>query len=304
MLKQIINTVFLSFLSCIALAQELNVTVNINTDALQVTANRDKKIYENMQVAFSEFLNTRTWTKDHFESHERIEVQLMISITAQPTLNVFSANAQIVASRPVYGAAYQSILINYIDKNFDFVYRENQPMEYNDNAYTNNITSLLAYYAYIVIGLDYDSFSEKGGTRYFEKALNVVNNSQQAGNLGWRASENTVNRFWLADNLNSQQLLKFREGFYKYHRLGMDQIITTPKDCQKVIFEFFKDVKRIRQTVPVSILLDNFFDSKKSEIANIFSEGDMDFRQQVFNILTDLDPTNRQKYLKIIGKDG
>lgn len=302
MYKRLIHILLLIALPSTLLAQELNVNLTVNTDAIQTTVNRDKAIYKNMQNAFTEFLNGRTWTKDNYDPHERIEVNIVINITAQPAFNVFTANAQVLVSRPVYGAAYQSILMNYLDKNFDFDYRESQPMEYNDNAFTNNITSLLAYYAYIAIGLDYDSYKEKGGTRFFEKALNVVNNAQQSGRSGWKPSESTTNRFWMADNLNSQQLLKFREGYYNYHRKGLDQLINDPKSSQEEIFSFLKDIIKIRQTVPVSILIDNFFDSKVLEIANIYSEGDMEFRQEVFEILRNLDPTNNGKYQKIIGK--
>jgi hypothetical protein len=184
-------------------------------------------------------------------------------------------------------------MLNFADRDWEFDYIESQPLEYNDNTFTNNLTSMLAFYAYIIIGLDYDSFSELGGTPYYQKALMIVNTSQQAGKPGWEALGSNRNRYWLLENLNNTQMTDMRKAFYAYHRLGMDVFDKNPDQSREIILKALKDIKRIRDINPSSILVISFFDAKAKELVNIFSTGNMQIRKQAYDIMVAIDPSNR-----------
>lgn len=279
-----------------AIAQELNCMVSIN--AAQV-ATSDRAVFKDMKNAFEQFMNGRKWTNDTYKQHEKINCNLLINITKMPAIGSFAASVQIRSARPVYNTNYASQVFNFADKEWIFEYIESQPLEYNDNTYTNNLTSLLAFYAYIIIGMDYDSFSELGGTPYFQKALAVVNNAQQSPREGWKSMESTRNRYWLQENLNNPQMTDLRKAVYSYHRLGMDIFDKNPDQGRQVILNGLKDIRKIREINPGAILLVSFFDAKAKEITNIFSSGNIQIRRQVYDIVTVIDPSNRM-YDKII----
>lgn len=288
-------------LSFTSWAQELECTVLINKDAMTNNiASNNASIYKEMQNAFESFLNARKWTTDDFEDREKIKCTITINLTSQPQVGNFYASAQITASRPVYGVNYESLTLNYFDKNFNFQYLEGQPMEYNENAYTNNLTHLLAFYAYIMIGVDYDSFSDKGGTQYFQKAQNIVNNAQQTNAPGWKSSESTLNKFWLADNFNDQRLLPFRTVFYNYHKKGLDILATDPLKAQKEIIDGLKVIEKIRVIMTTSVVLTTYFNSKFVEIVNIYSEGSDEIKKEAYNWLLKVDATHNNQYIQII----
>lgn len=216
-----------------------------------------------------------------------------------PQVGSFSASVQIRSARPVFNTNYSTQVFNFADREWNFEYIESQPLEFNDNTYTNNLTSLLAFYAYIIIGMDYDSFSELGGTPYFQKALQVVNNAQQSPREGWKSMEGNRNRYWLQENLNNPQMTDLRKAVYSYHRLGMDVFDKNPDQGRQVILNGLKDIKKVRDINPSAILVISFFDAKGKEITNIFSSGNIQIRRQVYDIVTVIDPSNRM-YDKII----
>jgi hypothetical protein len=280
------------------IAQELNSIVTINVGPkIQTT---DRSVFRDMKNALQQFLNTRKWTNDAFQPHEKINCSLLININEMPSIGIFSASVQVQSARPIYNSNYTSLLLNFADRDWEFEYIESQPLEYNDNTYTNNLTSMLAFYAYLIIGMDYDSFSELGGTPYFQKGLTVVNNAQSSNRPGWQAIGSTRNRYWLVENLINPQMTDVRKSLYSYHRLGLDTFQKTPDKSREIILKGLKDVKKARDINPNAILVISFFDAKSKELANIFSDGALPIRREAYDLIVSIDPSNRSSYDKII----
>jgi hypothetical protein len=293
-----IGVIILVLLSLQGTAQELNSIVTINVGPkIQTT---DRSVFRDMKNALQQFLNTRKWTNDAFQQHEKINCSLLINITEMPSIGIFSASVQIQSARPVYNSNYTSLLLNFADRDWEFEYIESQPLEYNDNTYTNNLTSMLAFYAYMIIGMDYDSFSELGGTPYFQKGLVVVNNAQSSNRPGWQAVGSTRNRYWLVENLINPQMTDVRKSLYSYHRLGLDTFEKTPDKSREIILKGLRDVKKARDVNPNAILVISFFDAKSKELANIFSDGALPVRREAYDLIVSIDPSNRSNYDKII----
>ena len=297
---------YLSLFSLLALfwgqnlqAQELNANVIVNVGPQVETTER--RVFTDMETAFFQFLNNRRWTNDVFTNEERINCNLIITIESRPAVGNFTASVQIQSSRPIYNSNYESLIFNFADRDWSFEYTESQPLEFNDNSYTNNITSMLAFYAYVIVGLDYDSFEKLGGSPYFEKAQLTVNNTQQANRPGWSQFEgNFRNRFWLSENLNSQQLVPVREALYDYHRMALDQFNENPDESRRVILEVLKALRQAQRRKPNSILIIAFFDAKNDELASMFAQGNLQVRREVYDLAKELDPSNTSKYESII----
>lgn len=279
-----------------AAGQELNFKVSINADQIQTS---DKALFKDMERAFANFLNTRKWTSDSYGNQEKINCALFLNITKMPSIGNFAANAQITSARPIYNSNYETVLLNFADREWEFEYVESLPLEYNDNAYISNLTSMLAFYAYIVLSMDYDSFSEMGGNPYVQKALTVVNNAQSANRVGWDALASSRNRYALVENLNNPQMVELRKNIYKYHRLALDSFDKTPDQSREVVLEVLKNVKKVWTIYPNSIFVISFFDTKATELVNIFSDGSLPIRREAYDILISIDP-KRNIYQKII----
>lgn len=278
-------------------SQELNCAVSINATQIQTS---DAGIFKDMENAIEQFMNGRKWTNDTYKNHEKILCNFLITITKMPAIGSFSASVQVQSARPVYNSTYTSLLFNFADREWEFEYIESMPLEYNDNTFTSNLTSMLAYYAYLMIGLDYDSFSELGGTPYFQRALAVVNNAQQSNLPGWQAIGSNRNRYWMVENLNNPQMTNLRKAIYNYHRLGLDTFESNPDESRQVILNGLREIKKVRDVNPNSILVVSFFDAKGKEISNIFSDGNIQVRRQAYDIVTAIDPSNRTTYEKMI----
>jgi Domain of unknown function (DUF4835) len=279
-------------------AQELRCNVTINASAAETS---DRSVFRDMKNAFEQFMNGRKWTNDAFKSHEKIACNLLITITkGTGSTGNWVASVRVQAARPVFNASYTSLVFDFADRDWTFEYIESQPLDYNDNTYSDNLTSMLAYYAYIIIGMDYDSFSELGGTPYFQKAFQVVNNAQQSTGAGWQAQGSIRNRYWLSENLMNSQMTDLRRAMYTYHRLGLDNFGTEPDKSRETILKGLKDIKKVRDINPNAILLISFFDAKGKELANIFSSGNIQVRREAYDIITSIDPSNRSNYDKII----
>ncbi|MDD5572021.1 MAG: DUF4835 family protein, partial [Bacteroidales bacterium] len=217
-MRNIFLTFVLSLFALCIYAQELNCNVQIVSDKIPGS---DKKIYETLRMSIWEFMNNRKWTNNIFKNEERIECSILINLTERNN-DEFSGTIQIQVRRPVYKTTYNTVLLNFIDKDFNIKYVESQPLDYTDNTYISNLTSILAYYAYVIIGLDYDTFSLYGGTPFYEKAQAIINLTQSIQEKGWKSFESMKNRYWLLENLTNQNYKAFRESMYKYHRVGMD----------------------------------------------------------------------------------
>jgi hypothetical protein len=277
-------------------AQELFFKVIVNADQIQTT---DRAVFKDMERAFANFLNTRKWTTDSYKNHEKINCSLFLNISKMPSIGSFVANAQITAARPVYNSNYESVLFNFADREWEFEYIESLPLEYNDNTYIANLTSLLAFYAYVVLAADYDSFGELGGNPFVQRALQVVNNAQSSNQLGWAALGNPRNRFALVENLNNPQMVDLRKDSYRYHRLALDMFEKNPDQSREIILEALKNVKKVWTIYPNAISIISFFDAKSNELVNVFSDGNLNVRREAYDILTAIDP-KRNIYQKII----
>lgn len=238
------------FLICLTrftgFAQELRCNVIIDTDQLKTNQVTEKQIFIDMQKSISTFMNTRRWTNDKFTPEERINCNLVIRLTDMTTIKNFEGTAQIQSSRPVYGTDYESIVLNYIDREWQFEYTNAQPMDFNENNFSSNLTSMLAFYAYVIIGLDYDSFGKLGGNMYLQRALLITNTAQQSvgSEKGWKAFEDTRNRYWLIENLTNQQMQPVREGIYVYHRQGLDTFLNNPEQSRAQVLGVLNSIKK------------------------------------------------------------
>jgi hypothetical protein len=278
--------------------QELNCVVTINVGPRVRTT--DQNVFRDMKNAIQQFLNSRKWTNDTYAPHERINCSFLININDMPTIGVFNASVQIQAARPVYNTTYTSLIFNFADREWDFEYVESQPLEFNDNTYITNLTSMLAFYAYMIIGIDNDTFSELGGNPQFQRALQVVNNAQTSNRNGWQPTGSNRNRYWLVENYLNPQFTEIRRAMYRYHRLGMDTFEKDPDNSRQVILDCLKSIKKARDINPNAIIVISFFDAKTRELANIFSEGQLPVRREAYDLIVAMDPSNQAGYEKII----
>lgn len=278
-------------------AQELSCSVTINSTKIQTS---DRNVFRDMKTAFEQFMNTRKWTNDNYKPYEKIKCNMLIVINEMPSNGNFTATVQVQSARPVYNTNYSSLVFNFADREWEFEYIESLPLEYNDNTFTTNLTSMLAVYAYLIIGVDYDTFSELGGTPYFQKAQQVVTNSQSANRAGWQSLGSNRNRYWIVENYNNNQMTDVRKALYAYHRLALDTFDQDPDKARTIILKALKDIKKIRDINPSGILVISFFDAKTKEITNLFSSGNIQVRREVYDIMTAVDPSNQANYQKII----
>lgn len=297
-MRRLVLTLFtVVVVTSITLSQELNCRVIIDAQQVQST---ERDIFDEMEIAFAQFLNDRKWTNDNFTNEERINCNLIINISSMPSISNFEASVQILSARPVFESSYESILLNFGDRDWTFEYAPSQPLNYNDNAFNNNITSLLAFYAYVIIGLDYDSFESMAGQPYLERAWQVVNNAQQSGFAGWNQFGSIRNRYWLAENLINQQMEPLRASIYSYHRQGMDLMQTDPDKARTTILEGLKKIQQVNNTRPRAILTISYLDAKTDELANVFSQGNPTVRRNAHNIITQIDPSKAEAIKKMI----
>ena len=281
-------------------AQELKCSVKINTPKLQST---DPKVFQTLQKAIFEFYNNRKWTEDVFDVTEKIEFNIIINVTEELGSDKYRLQMNIQSSRPVFNSSYNSTLFNWSDKDFVVQYVEYQPLDYADDRYASNLTSVLAFYAYMVIGLDYDSFSPKGGSPYFDKAKTIVTLMQNYDEDGWKPFEkNLKNRYWLSENITSSKNDIFHTILYNYHRNGMDAMYQNADNARSAIVSSLKQIEKMYEENPNGVWLVAFFAAKADELANIFSDGSPQEKQQMSVLLNRCDPSNAKKYAKILAK--
>jgi hypothetical protein len=279
-------------------AQELLCEVKILDNQIQLT---DKRIFRTLEQALTEFMNTRKWTEEDVKPNERIECNIQIIMSEYDVkTNHFKGAAQVQARRPIFGSSYNTQIFNLNDENWDFTFVEFQPMIFNDNSFSSNLTSLLAFYAYYIIGMDMDSYGLLAGTPYFVKAFQVVNNAQPTGLAGWQPFErNLRSRFNLTDNVLNDRFRPQREAFYKYHRLGLDQMIKDQEAARKNIYASLELVKKVFKVAPNTVMLIVFFEAKGDELVNIYKGAPANEKPKVVALLSEINPGNISKYEKI-----
>lgn len=274
-------------------AQDLNAKVQVLSPQIQSS---NKRTLEALETSIKDFLNNRKWTGDRLQSQERIDCTLIITITEWDGSSNFKAEAQIQSSRPVYGTSYHTTVLNLTDKNFDFSYSEGQPLDFSEEVYINNLTSLLAFYAYTIAGLDYDTFSKFGGSAYFNRAQTIVNNAQNAPYAGWKGFDGLRNRYWLVENLTNKAYNPVRETYYNFHRNGLDVMSDDIVKGRKMIASILPHLQELDKQKQGSMLKQIFFTAKAEELTGIFSTASPQERVKAYNLLVDIDPTNASKY--------
>ncbi|MBU0696457.1 MAG: DUF4835 family protein [Bacteroidetes bacterium] len=273
--------------------QDLNARVQILSPQIQ---NTNKRPLEVLQTAISDFLNNKKWSDNAFQAQERIDCTFVITLKEWDGSSNFKGEAQIISTRPIYGTTYNSPILSINDKNFDFNYTEGQPLDFSDQNFTSNISSLLAFYAYVIVGMDADTFASQGGTPYFTKAQTVLNNAQNAPYIGWKAFKGLKNRYWLIENLNNKSFAPLRQLLYTYHRQGLDLMSDDPKKGKKNIAGALPALQELDKQKQGSMLNQVFFSAKADEIVDIFSKSDPIERTKIFNVMVDVDPANTTKY--------
>jgi Domain of unknown function (DUF4835) len=292
---------FLLFVSINLKAQEINCKVTINTSGLDVNVSGDKQIFIQIEEAIKNFMNTQRWTTDIFTEKEKLKCNLNINLLKVKNQYSYSGNAQFQVIRPIYGSTYETVLLQFIDRNFEFSFApEERTMLFNEQTYINNLTSTLAYYSLIALSLDYDSFSKLGGNTYIERAFNVANVAGNAIKGPWLSDSDPRSRFHLVENLRNQIVSPYREGFYTYHRLILDDFANNTPEKRKQVIAFLNTIKTVSSAKPQALLIRNFFDSKANELVNIFSASEKPEKQEVYKLLTQLDPTKSETYRLIL----
>ena len=285
------------------LSQELNCTVTINSDKIEGS---NKSVFNTLQQAITEYVNTIRWTGMTFADNERIECSMMIIVNSVAD-NVFNAELQVQARRPVYGTTYTTPLLNLKDNNFNFQYQEFDRLEYQENIFNTNLTAMLAYYCYLIIGEDMDSFSRLGGTPFFTQCENIVNACQTATMSdsemeGWSAiarGSSNRNRYAIVNNLLDESYSKYRDFYYEYHRLCLDEMTQNVANARARIANGITVLRDARRARPNGHLVSTFLDAKSDELVNIFKKGTSDEKKKVYEVLMDIDPTRSNLYDEI-----
>jgi hypothetical protein len=297
--KVLLVTLLYVFSSAGLHSQELNCMININTQKLDGS---DKKIFETLQNAVFEFVNNRKWSSFNFKQEERIECTMMITINDRLGADEFRGTMNVVIRRPVLNSSYNSVLLNTVDKNIQFKYVEFQPLDYSDGTFTSNLTSILAFYSYTILGYYFDSFSPSGGNPFFEKAQEVVNAAQNSSDPGWKAFESEKNRYWIVNNYLNSANAGLRDFAYRYHRLGLDQMYEKVDQGRNVTTEGLEMLQKIYNAKPNLYALQLVFDAKRDEFVNIYSDQRVPPMEKtnVTNLLKEIDPANGSKYTTIL----
>lgn len=282
------------------IAQELQARISVNGSA--VGSNVDRKVFQSLQASLHTFLNNRKWTEDTYQQNEKINCNFLINIISADN-NVFKGTLTVQAARPVYNSTYVTPLINFQDDDIIFKYVEYQPMEFNENrvagsdGLASNLTAALAYYVYIILGLDYNSFTLRGGDPYFQKAQNIINNAPDGREIvGWKAFDGQRNRYWLMENLTDSKYALIHDAMYNYYRLGLDIMYDSEADARAAILDAIMQFNTLNNDQQNSMIVPFFFQGKSNEIVKIFKKARPDEKQRVQEIMSRLDISNANFY--------
>lgn len=285
----------------VSYAQELK--ANITVASNQVGNNVNQNVFRTLQTALNNFINTRKWTPDNFQPNERIECSFFLNLQPTGDLNVYNASLTIQAARPVFNTSYLSPIINFKDENITFKYVEFQQLEFNENrvsgsdALISNLTAVIAYYSYMILGFDYDSFSLRGGDPYFQKAQNIVNNAPDGRNIsGWKAFDGVRNRYWLVENMLNSRYTIMHDVYYNYYRLGMDKLYEDENAARVEVMNVLNLLNNFNTDNPNKMINQFFFQGKSTELIKVFSKAPQQDKARASELLQKMDITNAPKY--------
>ncbi len=293
-------TVLLAAVPGLIFSQELNCNVQVSAQKIQGS---NRQVFENMQRDVYEFMNNTVWTNHVYSYAERIDCNLLITINDQISADEFNGTIQVQLRRPVFNTTYNSTMLNFMDNSFRFRYVEFQPLEFDPNTHRSSLVSVLAYYAYIILGFDYDTFSPMGGTEFFRMAEKIVTNAQNAPEAGWKPYDGSRNRnrYWLVKNLLDDQYVGVRRFLYEYNINGLDRLESRTSEARVSIVESLRMIQEVYRNKPdpFMYLVQVIVDAKAEELVNIFSESFPEERSRVVQIMTEIDPANKSKYERI-----
>ena len=299
--KRLIFFLFSTILYFSSKAQEIQARITINSS--RVSSQTDKKIFQTLQTALHNFLNNRKWTGETFQANEKINCNFLLNINQASDGNIYKASLTVQAARPVYNTSYETPLVNFMDDAITFKYVEYQPIEFNEtrvsgsDALASNLSATLAFYVYIILGLDFDSFTLRGGDPYFQKAQNIVNNSPEGRDVsGWRAFDGLRNRYWLMENLTNNRYAMVHDALYSYYRLGLDFMYENEAAARSAIMNTISLLNTINNDIPNSMIIPFFFQGKANEIVRVFKKAAPAEKKQAQEMLVRLDVTNANLY--------
>jgi len=295
---------FLIYIFCLPFyifSQELNCQVSVVTDSKLEVNSVEKEVFEKLEQTIYEMMNNTQWTKDVFAVEERINCILQLQIKSKPATDTYSGSLQIQCTRPAFNSSYNTTLFNFLDENLQFTFTRNSLLVYAPNQYRDNLTSVLAFYAYFVLGMDYDSFSLKGGTKYFNEAQQIVMLAQSSNAPGWKSKESGKrNRFWLVDNVLHQLFEPLRECNYQYHRKGIDVLHENKEKGRQEIYNAINLLSSVIKNRPNSVNTQSFVQAKSNELKNLSTDADKKSKTTIVNLLKRIDPANSSKYQEIL----
>jgi hypothetical protein len=302
MLKKIF---FFSFFFCVfalaSRAQELK--ANISVLANRIGSQIDHKIFQTLQSALNDFINNRKWTNETFQPNEKIVCSFLLNIGQSQDNNIYQASLTVQAARPIFNSSYQSPLVNFMDESVTFRYVQYQPLDFNETRvqgsepFAGNLTAVFAYYIDLILGLNFDSYSLRGGDPYFQKALNIVNNAPEGNNItGWKPFDGVRNRYWLIENLTNSKYTQIHDAFYNYYRTGLDQLYDKENDGRTGILSTLSLLNAVNTDNPNLMIMQFFFQGKANELSNAFKKGNPDEKSRALDFLTRLDVANINRY--------
>jgi hypothetical protein len=298
--RRVRKLIFLLLLPVSLTAQELNCNIQVSAQKIQGS---NRQVFENMQRDIYEFMNNTVWTNNVFSYNERIDCNILINLTDQISSDEFLGTVTIQLRRPVFNTTYNSTTLNFVDNNFRFRYVEFQPLEFDPTTHRSNLISVLAFYTYMIIGFDYDSFSPLGGTEYFQMAEKIVVNAQNAPETGWKPYDGSRNRnrYWLVKNVLDKEYEGVRRFNYEYYINGLDRMESRISEARVSIVESLRLIQEVyrRRPDPFMYLVQIVIEAKSEELVNIFSESFPEEKSRVIEILTEIDPANKNKYERI-----
>lgn len=284
----------------------LIIAVNSHSQALQSQVKvahpklqkADPKIFKTLESQIIDFLNDQAWSDDQYDSQERIECNFLLTITEERGSNQFKANLSVQATRPVYGSNYMTPILTFQDKEINFEFEQSRPLQFTKNVFYDNLSSILAFYAYVIVGLDYDSFSLLGGEEYFTQAQNIINTlpSNLTNDPGWTSVGKNRTRYWLVENLLSARVKPLRQAYYQYHRMGLDMMHQDTDEGKDVMLKSVEQFGQVNRSYPNNTIVPAILGTKSNEIIEIFKQAEKNQKTKVFQILSTMDPSNVQKY--------
>ncbi|MFY7667968.1 MAG: DUF4835 family protein [Crocinitomicaceae bacterium] len=299
-MKFVLPILYLFFCS-LSFSQELNCQVSVEADAKLELNSTELEIIKQMKQSVYDLMNNTQWTKDNFKTEERINCNIQIQLKTNPSSGVYTGFIQVQSTRPAFNSNYNTVLFNFQDDDMAIAFSRNTVLTYAQNQFRDNLSSILAFYAYFIIGMDYDSFSSKGGTPYFNEAQQIVSNAQSSGAPGWKASESGKrNRFWLIDNILQPVFDPLRECNYMYHRKGIDMMYDNKVEAKKSLLAALNKLTPVVQTRPNTVNVVNFLNAKTTELKNILSDSEIKEKTDFVNLLKKLDSGNSSKYQEIL----